>query len=111
MTAARKSIRGPHSRQKRCSRRARLSRSARGLLPRRRRRAWCWCDSRTAATSAPRRCDHLPRLRCIMARILIAEDETSLRVLVARALAQDGHEVTTAHDGAEALDTLTRATG
>jgi two-component system, cell cycle response regulator CpdR len=46
-----------------------------------------------------------------MARILIAEDETSLRVLVARALAQDGHEITTAHDGAEALDTLTRATG
>src|SRR5438477_587467 len=46
-----------------------------------------------------------------MARILIAEDETSLRVLVARALAQDSHEITTAHDGAEALDTLTRAAG
>src|SRR4051794_35590555 len=46
-----------------------------------------------------------------MARILIAEDEDSLRSLVARALAQDGHEVTTAHDGAEALDTLIRAEG
>jgi DNA-binding response OmpR family regulator len=43
-----------------------------------------------------------------MARILIAEDEDSLRVLVARALTQDGHQVTTAHDGAEALDMLAR---
>jgi CheY-like chemotaxis protein len=46
-----------------------------------------------------------------MARILIAEDEDSLRVLVARALAQDGHQVMTAQDGAEALDVLTRAQG
>src|ERR1700681_326230 len=43
-----------------------------------------------------------------MARILIAEDEESIRSLVARALRQDGHEVTTASDGAEALDVLVR---
>ena len=46
-----------------------------------------------------------------MARILIAEDEEGLRSLVARALAQDGHAVATANDGAEALDLLTRAQG
>ena len=43
-----------------------------------------------------------------MARILIAEDEESVRSLVARALTLDGHEVTTANDGAAALDVLTR---
>jgi two-component system, cell cycle response regulator CpdR len=46
-----------------------------------------------------------------MARILIAEDEEGLRTLVARALSQDGHAVTTANDGAEALDVLTREQG
>jgi len=46
-----------------------------------------------------------------MARILIAEDEDGLRTLVARALAQDGHTVVTANDGAEALDVLTREQG
>ncbi|MEA2903946.1 MAG: hypothetical protein QOI12_1333 [Alphaproteobacteria bacterium] len=46
-----------------------------------------------------------------MARILIAEDEEALRTLVARALAIDGHDVTTANDGAEALDLLTREQG
>jgi two-component system cell cycle response regulator CpdR len=44
-----------------------------------------------------------------MARILIAEDEEGVRRLVARALTLDGHEVTTANDGAAALDALTRA--
>ena len=39
-----------------------------------------------------------------MARILIAEDEEAIRSLVARALRQDGHEVMTASDGAQALD-------
>ncbi|PWV98086.1 response regulator receiver domain-containing protein [Hoeflea marina] len=39
-----------------------------------------------------------------MARILIAEDESSLRVFVARALRLDGHETVEAADGAEALD-------
>jgi two-component system cell cycle response regulator CpdR len=46
-----------------------------------------------------------------MARILIAEDEEGLRSLVARALSQDGHTVTTANDGAEALDLLAREQG
>ncbi|HEY4406888.1 MAG TPA: response regulator [Xanthobacteraceae bacterium] len=46
-----------------------------------------------------------------MARILIAEDEEAIRSLVARALSQDGHEVMTANDGAEALDVLTRERG
>jgi CheY-like chemotaxis protein len=46
-----------------------------------------------------------------MARILIAEDEDGLRSLVARALTRDGHTVTTANDGAEALDILTREQG
>ena len=41
-----------------------------------------------------------------MARILVAEDEDSLRSLVQRALMLDGHEVAVAPDGAEALDML-----
>ena len=39
-------------------------------------------------------------------RILIADDEESMRVLVARAVALDGHEIVTAQDGAEALEIL-----
>ena len=46
-----------------------------------------------------------------MARILIAEDEDAIRGLLARALAQDGHDVLTANDGAEALDVLDREQG
>jgi len=46
-----------------------------------------------------------------MARILIAEDEEAIRSLVARALRQDGHEVMTANDGAQALDVLFREKG
>jgi two-component system, cell cycle response regulator CpdR len=46
-----------------------------------------------------------------MARILVADDEEAIRSLVARALRQDGHEVVTAHDGAEALDVLVREKG
>jgi two-component system cell cycle response regulator CpdR len=46
-----------------------------------------------------------------MARILIAEDEGSLRTLVARALALDGHDIVTASNGAEALDVLEREGG
>jgi two-component system, cell cycle response regulator CpdR len=41
-----------------------------------------------------------------MARILIAEDEESLRALCARALTTEGHEVKTAGDGEAALDLL-----
>jgi two-component system, cell cycle response regulator CpdR len=46
-----------------------------------------------------------------MARILIAEDEDGIRTLIARALRQDGHDVTTANDGAQALDVLAREQG
>jgi CheY-like chemotaxis protein len=46
-----------------------------------------------------------------MARIVIAEDEEALRGFVARALALDGHEVTAAADGAEALDIIVRHEG
>jgi CheY-like chemotaxis protein len=46
-----------------------------------------------------------------MARILIAEDEASVRSLVLRALELDGHQVVEAADGAEALETLNRAEG
>jgi len=44
-----------------------------------------------------------------MARILIAEDEASLREFVQRALAHHGHDVVAVHDGAEALHTLHHA--
>lgn len=46
-----------------------------------------------------------------MPRILIADDEESMRLLVARAIAMDGHEIVTAEDGAEALEILTRDSG
>jgi two-component system, cell cycle response regulator CpdR len=46
-----------------------------------------------------------------MARILIADDEESMRQLVARAIAMDGHETVTAQDGAEALEILVRGNG
>ena len=46
-----------------------------------------------------------------VARILIAEDEEGVRTLLRRALAEDGHEIITAADGAEALDTLQRESG
>jgi CheY-like chemotaxis protein len=41
-----------------------------------------------------------------VASILIAEDEEPVRELVRRAIAEQGHHVTTAADGIEALDTL-----
>lgn len=46
-----------------------------------------------------------------MPRVLIADDEESMRTLVARAIAMDGHETVTAQDGAEALEILTREDG
>ena len=46
-----------------------------------------------------------------MPRVLIADDEESMRTLVARAIAMDGHETITAQDGAEALEILTREDG
>ncbi|MEC5292208.1 response regulator [Aurantimonas sp. C2-6-R+9] len=46
-----------------------------------------------------------------MARILIAEDDPSVRVLVSRALGLEGHEVTVAEDGELALDILVECDG
>src|SRR5438045_9368900 len=46
-----------------------------------------------------------------MSKVLIADDEDSMRQLVARAIAMDGHETVTAEDGAEALEILTREEG
>ncbi len=43
-----------------------------------------------------------------MAKILIADDDPVIRDLVARALNEDGHELTAANDGAAALDALNR---
>lgn len=44
-----------------------------------------------------------------MARILIAEDNDDLRDLVARALSEDGHDITEAADGVAALEHLRKA--
>jgi two-component system cell cycle response regulator CpdR len=41
-----------------------------------------------------------------MPRVLIVDDEDSMRMLVARAIAMDGHDIVTAADGAEALEIL-----
>ncbi|ABE38179.1 response regulator [Rhodopseudomonas pseudopalustris] len=46
-----------------------------------------------------------------MSRILIADDEESMRLLVARAIAMDGHEIMTAEDGSEALEILVEHAG
>src|SRR5690606_23727169 len=44
-----------------------------------------------------------------MARILVAEDEQTVRELMTRALAQDGHDVEAVPDGATALEKLAAA--
>lgn len=44
-----------------------------------------------------------------MASIIIAEDEAGVREFVARALAMDGHAITVAEDGLDALDRLGQA--
>jgi CheY-like chemotaxis protein len=44
-----------------------------------------------------------------MARILLADDDAATRDLVRRALATDGHSVTSTQDGSEALDKLQEA--
>ncbi|WP_027552385.1 response regulator [Bradyrhizobium sp. Cp5.3] len=46
-----------------------------------------------------------------MPKVLIADDEESMRTLVARAIAMDGHQTVTAQDGAEALEILIREDG
>ncbi len=44
-----------------------------------------------------------------MARILVAEDDHSVREFVRRALELQGHDVVVAHDGAEAVAAMGRA--
>ena len=46
-----------------------------------------------------------------MARILIAEDEDSVRSLVVRALESEGHRTVATRDGAEALEAIVREDG
>ncbi len=46
-----------------------------------------------------------------MVRILVVDDEEAVRALIARGLALDGHDVSMAGDGAEALDILTAQRG
>ena len=46
-----------------------------------------------------------------MSRVLIVDDEESMCLLVARAIAMDGHEIAIAADGAEALDILSGPNG
>ena len=46
-----------------------------------------------------------------MRRVLIADDEESMRTLVGRAIAMDGHTNVTAQDGAEALEILSNEQG
>jgi CheY-like chemotaxis protein len=41
-----------------------------------------------------------------MARILVTEDDVAVRTFVSRALQLDGHDIVTAEDGEEALETL-----
>src|SRR5688572_9240377 len=42
-------------------------------------------------------------------RVLLADDEPTIRLTLADALESDGHQVTTASDGAEAMELATRA--
>jgi len=46
-----------------------------------------------------------------MSRVLIVDDEEPMRLLVARAIAMDGHDITTAADGVEALYILSGKDG
>ena len=42
-----------------------------------------------------------------MARVLLAEDDETVRGLLARALGEDGHDIIATADGAQALEKLT----
>ena len=46
-----------------------------------------------------------------MARVLIAEDEAGIRLLVARALRMEGHDVVAVEDGEEALEVIAAEDG
>ena len=43
-----------------------------------------------------------------MARVLIVEDNPEIRQMVGRLLERDGFDVTTVHDGAEAIETISQ---
>src|ERR1700722_14588707 len=103
--AGTRSTPGPRCRVAACWRPARRCRSSRGWPRRRPRHATWWCGSSTAMTLASAVSEDE------LARILIAEDEDAIRGLIARALLQDGHDIMTANDGAEALDVLQRERG
>src|SRR6187455_3394162 len=45
-----------------------------------------------------------PQARLILMRILVADDEPTLRTVMSQVLTDEGHEVTTAPNGEEALD-------
>ena len=46
-----------------------------------------------------------------MARILVVDDEEAVRALIARGLALDGHDISMAGDGGEAMDVITAHAG
>jgi CheY-like chemotaxis protein len=52
-----------------------------------------------------------PERNSPIARILVAEDDDTIRDLVVRALIEDGHELTAAANGAAALDALNQQNG
>src|SRR4051794_5101082 len=95
-----------------CSIPAKRPGSSRGSPRRRRKGAPSTCASSTSATSrAEPEHDVRQGRAALMPRVLIADDEESMRTLVARAVAMDGHETVTAADGAEALDILNSESG
>src|SRR5215471_11035967 len=106
MPPAPNSIPGRRSQANRCSSRERGCRSAAGS-PRPLRRVMTYrCASSPVATRSQASISGGE-----VARILIAEDEEPVRVLVTRALVADTHSVVATADGAEALDTLQREKG
>jgi CheY-like chemotaxis protein len=61
-------------------------------------------DKETLLICSP--CETQREKATFMAKILITEDESALRIFVARALRLDGHETHEAGDGAEGLEKL-----
>src|SRR3954470_6773870 len=97
-----------------CSSRATAPGSNRDLPRRRRKGVLSTSASSTSAMSPPARLKAAIRAQGVfepMPRVLIADDEDSMRQLVSRAIAMDGHDTVTAEDGAEALEILTRERG
>ena len=50
-----------------------------------------------------------PSVTGVQARVLVAEDEPSVREFVVRALSRVGHTVTAVNDGQQALDALSKS--